>query len=170
MKERRIILHKAELLKEFDSLTYKFAETSVSDTAVQDSVASDSETHLDGTVITRLMDLRYKILKKRISFCVVELEREVVDDTLFLAPTYEFNLELDDKFNDNNLDTAVTFMHEYVVKGALLDWYNRIGATAGVTGLEDTVASLEKEIANLFRQPGFVRHPGICYISSYRTR
>lgn len=170
MKQRKIILHKHELVKEFESLTYKFAETALQDDAVKDSVQADTETTLDGTVVIRLMDLRYKILKSKISFSLVKTDRCVVDDTFRLSPTYEFNLDLEDDFDDNKLDIAVTFFHEYIVKGALLDWYNRLGATTGTAGLKDTVDELEKECASQLKGTGYVKHPGLCYIPSYRTR
>ena len=53
-KQRKITLHKCQILHDIDVLSYKLAETSVNGEA-RDNVASDSEDMLDGAMLKQLL-------------------------------------------------------------------------------------------------------------------
>ena len=56
------------------------------------------------------------------------------------------------------LDVVKVQMHEYIVRGALLDWYKRLGMqTAAVDPME--VADLEENIVSSLRTPSYTRVP-----------
>lgn len=168
LKQRRIILHKSQILHDIDLFSYKLAETSVEGDA-KDNVASDSEDLLDGAIISQLMESRDATIRKKLSFCLREESIPVVDNTTDLEGDFIYDLNLTPSFKDSELKTAVRVMHDYMVKGTLMDWYVQIGTSFGSTlGVE--VLQLESRIADIFRKPGFVRHPEMIYHKSYRTR
>lgn len=168
-KLRRIRLGREGIFRDIDCLTFKLAETVVAEPEARDKVASDSEDSLDGALITSFMDARAAQLRKRLAFCL-ECECTVsVDDGSDLEPDYEFRFRLPAAFKDSNLKVAAKKMHDYLVKGSVLDWYTQTGTGYGAA-LIGEVVELESQIVDIFRVPGFVSHPGLSFIHSYKLR
>lgn len=167
-KQRKIILKKDNISHDVDALSYKLADT-VAEGATKDAIASDSNEILDGVIIGRLIDGRVAELYKRLEFCLEDVEVETADDDLDLTPSYEFRFLLPERFKDTNLRSAASLMHDYVVKGVLVDWYNHTGTNYGAR-LEDDVIKLESAVVSMFRVPGFVHHYSIPYVQSFKTR
>lgn len=167
-KDRHITLHKAEIYHDIDALTYKLGETVVENKPVRDSVSSDSEDTLDGAVLYRLMNLRAAILRRRLSFCLKKDHVLEIDNRPTYDETYEFYLSVPESFDDNNMEVLMTYMHEYIVRGSLLDWYRKLGTTFGES-LEKEVLEIESKIVDGFRGE-IIRHPMLPYIPSHRTR
>ncbi len=167
-KQRKIILKKDNISRDVDSLSYKLAD-SVAEGDTKDAIASDSNEILDGVIIGRLIDGRVAELYKRLEFCLEDVEIESADDDLDLTPSYEFRLLLPERFKDTNLRSAASMMHDYVVKGVLVDWYNHTGVNYG-RNLEDDVVRLESAVVSMFRVPGFVHHYSIPFEASYKIR
>ncbi len=167
-KRRKITLHKNNIVHDIDVLSYKLAETSVDEPA-RDNVASDSETGLDGAVIAKLMDAREASLRKKLGFCLEDEEIIEIDNTEDLEPDYVFELRLPIGFDDKELKTAVRLMHDYLVKGTLLDWYVSIGTNFGAP-LTGDVLLTESKVVDIFRKPGFVNHPDMIYWPSYKVK
>ena len=167
-KQRKITLHKSNIVHDIDVLSYKLAETSVDEPA-RDNVASDSENGLDGVVTSQLMDSCEASLRKKLGFCLEDEEILEVDNTAELEADYVFKFHLPFSFDDKELRTAVTLMHNYLVKATLMDWYAHIGTNFGA-GLGAEVLQLESKVVDIFRKPGFVTHPEMIYWPSYKRR
>lgn len=167
-KRRRLVLYKNNILHDIDVLSYKLAETSIQGD-VKDSVASDSEDALDGSVMGRLMDSREASLRKKLGFCLNEAEIFEVSNSSEPEEQYIYDFHLPVSFKDIELKTAVSLMHDYLVKATLMDWYTHIGTTFGAA-LSIDVLQLESKVVDIFRKPGFVSHPEMIYCPSYRTR
>lgn len=168
-KQRKITLHRANILNDIDLRTYKLAESSVADPEVRDHIQSDADEHLDGALLGSAMDARDAQLRKRLAFCIDPEGPVEVDDTADLEGEYEFVFLLPVSFKDANLKTAAKKMHDYIAKGALMDWYNDNGTQYAAT-LAVEVTELESQIVDIFRVPGVVRHPRIVFIPSYKIR
>lgn len=167
-KHRKITLHKNMIFHDIDVQSYKLAETSV-EGSTKDKIASDSEDRLDGAVLTQLMEAREAEIRKKLAFCLDPLTLVEIDNTTTLEPDYVFMFRLPVSFNDNELRVAVKLMHEYMVKATLMDWYTHIGTNFGGAYAVE-VAQLESRITDIFRKPGFVNHPSVMYVKSYRSR
>lgn len=164
-KERKITLHKAEILQDIDTLSYKLSET----TGSGDNVASDAEDSLDSAIISQMMQARDSQLRKKLAFCLKEEEVIEVDNTATIEEDFVYELLLPLSFADSSLKVAVQLMHNYIVRGTLLDWYTQIGTQYGAP-LVTEVNSLESQIVDIFRVPGFVKHPSMPYMKSYKIR
>lgn len=164
-----VSLHINQITKDIDALSYKLAETAIADEDTRDSVASDSEDVLDGAVVSNLLGEREATLRKRLGFCLHEEVIYVVDNLFDINGVYEFKLQLPESFKDGNLRVAAKMMHDYLVKGTLLDWYNSIGSAYGTT-LAAEVSALESKVVDIFRVPNTVKHPSILYFPSFRSR
>ena len=168
LKQRKITLHKNLLLHDIDVMSYKLAETSLQGEA-RDHVASASEDGRDGAVIGQLLEAREAALRKKLTFCLRETEIIEIDNVTELEGTFVYDLNLPASFKDIELHTAVKLMHDYLVKGVLMDWYTHIGTNFGST-LAAEVVQLESKVVDIFRKPGFVNHASAVYYESHKIR
>lgn len=158
MKTRKIILHKDQILYDVEGMAYKFAEANALEGKAKNTLAADHNETLDGRLLSRMMDVRDARLKKRLRFALAPVNRDVSCDNPGEEQEYVYSLSLADGFDDNMLDVVKVQMHEYIVRGALLDWYKRLGMqTAAVDPIE--VADLEENIVSSLRTPSYTRVP-----------
>lgn len=158
MKTRRIILHKDQVLYDIEALAYKFTEATALEGKAKNTLAADHNETTDGRLLARMMDVRNAQLRKRLSFTLIPLIQEVACNNPNDAKEFIFDLRLDDKFDDNSLEIVKTYMHDYLVRGVLLDWYKKLGLqTVAVDAGE--VIELEENIVSMLRGRSYVKRP-----------
>lgn len=158
MKTRTIMLHKDEILYDIEGLAYKFAESNALEGKAKNALAADHEEILDGRLLSRMIKSRYVHLIDFLSFALAPVSQEKSCNGLSEESVFTITLSLSDKFNDNMLDVVQTKMHEYIVRGVLLDWYKRLGIqTAAVDGGE--LLELEESIVSVLRTPSYTKRP-----------
>lgn len=158
MKTRKIILHKDEVLYDVEALAYKFTEATGLEGKAKNTLAADHQETTDGRLLSRMMDIRNAQLRKRLSFTLIPLMQETACNKPDEAKDFVFDLWLADKFDDTNLEVAKVYMHDYLVRGTLLDWYKKLGVqTAAVDAGE--VMELEENIVSILRGPSYVKRP-----------
>jgi hypothetical protein len=160
-KKRKITLHKQAVHFDIDALTYKLTESTMQalDQKAKNAVASDRGDAFDASVLARLTDYRDATLRKKLLFCLAEEEMESFDNKPEASASYEYNLVLPGEFKDVSLKIIGTKMHEYLVKGGLLDWYIQTGVMSNTTSLSEQVAALESEIVSMLRVPNNLKRP-----------
>lgn len=160
-KIRKVTLHKKAVHYDIDALTYKLTEATMqeADHKVKSAVASDREEIFDASVLGRLTDYRDATLRRRLQFCLKEEEVTEFTNKPIEEPAYLYEFVLSIGFKDTNLHNLGTKMHEYLVKGALLDWYVQMGVNVNTKPLEAQVADLELSIVNMVRVPSTLRKP-----------
>ena len=158
MKTRKIILHKDQVLYDVEALAYKLTEATALEGKAKNILAADHNETTDGRMLARMMDVRNAQLRKRLSFALMPLIQEVACDKPNTAKDFVFELRLSDKFDDNLLEVVSTYMHDYLVRGTLLDWYKRLGLqTAAVDAGE--VLEIEEGIVSVLRGPSYTKRP-----------
>lgn len=168
-KTRRVILRTSGILNGIDALTYKLFDTVNIEGINKDSVTSDVEEPLDGFILNQFMDARVACLRKRLSFCLADETIVEVDNENKACSEYVFDFILPKTFKDHDLKVAASMMHDYVVRGILLDWYTKLGTNIGAS-LFSEVTALESKIVDLFREPSFVKHSTLFYQPYGRRR
>lgn len=158
MKARKIILHKDELLYDIEALAYKFTEATALEGKAKNTLAADHNESLDGRLLGRMIELRKAQLRKRLSFALVPLMQESSCDQPETNIDYVFDLRLSDKFDDNMLDVVKSYMHDYIVRGVLLDWYKKLGLQTGAVDAGE-VLEIEENVVSLLRTPSYTRRP-----------
>lgn len=160
-KTRTINLYKKAIHYDIDALTYKMTEATMqaADQKAKSAVASDRDEAFDKTVLGRLTDYRDATLRRRLQFCLTDEEVVSFSNKPKDDPSYDYNLILPIGFRDSNLHNLGTKMHEYLVKGGLLDWYIQTGVNVNTKPLADQVAELEISIVNMVRVPSTLRKP-----------
>lgn len=158
MKTRKIILHKDQILYDVEGMAYKFAEANALEGKAKNTVAADHNETLDGRLLSRMMDVRDAHLRKRLRFALAPVSKDVSCDNPGEEKEYVYMLSLADGFDDNMLDVVKVQMHEYIVRGTLLDWYKRLGMqTVAVDAVE--VADMEESIVSSLRTPSYMKAP-----------
>lgn len=158
MKTRRIILHKDQVLYDIEALAYKFTEATALEGKTKNTLAADHNETMDGRLLARMMDVRNAQLRKRLSFTLIPLLQDVACDKPGESKEFVFDLRVSDKFDDNQLEVVKTYMHDYLVRGVLLDWYKKLGLqTTAVDAGE--VLETEENIVSIMRGPSYTRRP-----------
>lgn len=161
MRIATIKLYKAIIDKDIDSLTAKRVDASLDQASdrSQNAVASDATERLDGRIITRYRDLRDAKLRARLKFCLVkDTNTDLCSDNVVRAtPAYIYRLNVNDDFTQDDLDVLSTKMHDYILRGAVRDWY--LGAGLPVADDEDSLEELVTDIASSFRGKSYGRRP-----------
>lgn len=158
MKTRRIILHKDQVLYDIEGLAYKLTEASALEGKAKNTMAADHNETLDGRLLARLTDLRDARMRKRLRFALKSATQLVACDNPSESKEYIYDLVLDEKFDDNMLEAVKTEMHEYVVRGALYDWYKKLGLQTSAIE-QSEVDALEDSVVSVLRTPSYVRRP-----------
>lgn len=158
MKTREIILHKDQLLYDVEGLAYKYAEANALEGKAKNTLAADHNEMLDGRLLSRMIDARDAQLRKRLRFALTPTIKETTCNNPAEGKDLVYTLSVADKFDDNLLDVVKVQMHEYVVRGALLDWYKRLGIqTIAVDAGE--VQEIEESIVSSLRTPSYMKAP-----------
>lgn len=142
---------KEEINFEIDSLTHKRVEVAAAQAAkrTQDAMASDMYETLDAVIIHRLTDFRDSVLRGRLRrYLRSEEATGPITATPSSGTTYDYVFVLPAYFKDGKLGVVAQKIHQYIVNGALLDWYHQIGAGYD-QAQESRVQSLEDEIYHL---------------------
>lgn len=155
MKERTLTLYKSQVHKDVDKLTYKLSE-GTSEGIIKDVIASDSEDGLDGALIDIYIDNRFTELRKLLGFCLKDELILSLNNERDLSDKIDFILVLPDEFKDKTLREAISYMHQYVVKGVLLDWYTNIGSSYG-SPLVAEVETMKNKVLDILRSQHFVK-------------
>lgn len=160
-KERKITLLKEQILSSIDNLTFKLTEVSLQgiDVKSRSSVASDRDDQFDAAILNRMAEFRDARLRQRLQFCLKNEEITEFTNTPSTDNAFVYDLVLPEGFKDMALKMIGTQMHEYIVKGALLDWYIQAGVNTNTNDLAAQVNEIESTIVNMLRVPSGMKKP-----------
>lgn len=158
MINKRIILHKNQLLYDIEGLAYKYTEAAGLEPKPKNVVAADHNEELDGRLLHRKMDLRDAKLRMSLRFCLKSVDQEWSCDDPDTADEYVYNVSVQDTFDGNVLPAIKTLMHEYIVKGTLYDWYTKMGIQTTAVTL-DEVEKLEEQAVSMLRGRSYLKAP-----------
>lgn len=153
---KRIILHKNQVLHDIESLAYKFSEAAGLEPKQKNVVAADHNEGLDADILSRMMDLRDARLRKRLRFVLSRTDNSVACDKPNGAGEFVYDIVVED-IDGHDLESAKTLMHEYMVRGSLREWYLQLGIQTAITAEE--VDMMEEEIVSILRGKSFIKAP-----------
>ena len=168
-KTKKIVLHVDNILREIDQLSYKLGETVLEGTPSKDAVSTDSDDTLDGDILRNLLDARDAQIRKRLAFCLTECDVEEIHDCDCERHVLVYEVSVPEDARAISMRAALTAMHDYMVKGTLMDWYNRIGTAYGAT-LAVEVQQLESRIIDTFRLLSIQRTQSNVIYHTYHRR
>jgi hypothetical protein len=161
MKRARIIIYKAEVDHDIDAGTFKRTDAALdgSSDRQQNAVASDAAEDLDGSLIARYRDRRDARIRERLKYALKKDPNEVMEyrNILKADPAYVYELVVSDSVTADDIESAGTRIHEYIVRGTLYDWY--LGAGLQPTDSADSLQALEDAIAASLRGRSWGHRP-----------
>jgi hypothetical protein len=123
----------------------------------QNALSSDSKEELDGSLINRYIAGRVAKLRRKLAFALKPGNATMTATPAASVPErINFDLLVPDKFTYEQLSAMSELMHEYVVKGAILDWYQFTGIAPTVS--KEELELLESAIVSTLRV-GFTHRP-----------
>lgn len=160
MKSAKINIYKNLVLAEIDAQTFKRVDGVLAAEAdqIKNAVSSDSEEALDMNLLHRYMETRDAVLRNRLAFCLVDDDEDltVTNELEKDVESFDYSLKVPDTMNKPRLASLAKKMHNYIVQGALVDWYamQNMKGNVGTAELEE----METEIVCMLRS-SFVKRP-----------
>lgn len=183
----KIIIFKGEVYQQIEAITQKHQDASLSsaDLRSADAHAADMEQPVDSLVLHRYVDFRHARIRKKLRCAIIQdprtmfneegrviFEREGITASDDLRPevvyTYDFS-NMAGHITGETVEWLAIHIHEYLVRGALYDWYKSIGNFAQAKAY-DNIDELEDEISTSLQEEGLVMHKPMPLWPSYRTR
>lgn len=129
-KSRTITIKKKDIFFDIDSLSLSFSEVSGGDgIARADAIAAETDTTAGTRKYTRLADRRAADIRSVLRRFITTTTASSVNDQISTSD-YTYALTLDNEFEDAMLQPLTAEIHDYIIKGALADWYDEIGLKA----------------------------------------
>lgn len=149
MKTINIILHKDRLYKKIEAMTWKRADASLANRSEREQAAVSADTDdeaVDALLIEDYCNRRDARIRARLKFCLIDEtgDEMTFDNALIGDPTFEYKFKLDDNVTKGDVQSIGTLLDEYIVRGAIYDWYLRMGydpvdSEASLQELEDSL-------------------------------
>lgn len=158
MKTRTITIYKNEVHYDCEADAFKLMDVMSADVKTKNAIAADSSDMLDGRMLSRLTDLRDAMVRKRLAFCLATESHLESNDLPSSDSQYIYTLELADEFNDNMLNSVKTFIHEFLVRGTLYDWYSKCNVNPNPIR-KDELDDLLNKIAGELRGKSWIKVP-----------
>lgn len=160
MKSATIKIYKSLVTSEIDALTFKRVDgvLSAESDQLKNAVSSDTEESLDATILIRCMESRDALLRQRLTFCIKRNNEEdiIVTNEVDQNEAFEYNLSVPDSCDRQKLKALAQKIHNYIVQGALHDWYS-IQNLKGNVGA-DELEEMESDIVCMLRS-SYVKRP-----------
>lgn len=128
---KRIRINKPELHNDFDAWNAKFAAGPVfagTDVKAKDQIASDATENEDGVLIERFFDYRDAELRDELQSVLKAEDQDEATNIQDHTEEYEYEFVLPADWT-GNLQALATKIHEYLLKGSLIDWYDSVGVS-----------------------------------------
>ena len=148
---KTITLTKEAIMQAVDVSTFKRIDAQVGDLAgagdkTLNAVSSAHEEGLDKALILGYCNWRDARLRSRLRFCLASTKTAdgYSDSTASSETAYTYTFNVNDDFSDDDVRALGIKMHEYIVRGAIYDWYRYMNLTPvdseqGLQTLEDTI-------------------------------
>lgn len=161
MKLITIILHKTLIHEFVDVSTFKRVDATQNQASErsQNALSSDVEEASDGILITEYCDRRDSELRRRLKFCISDIDEEVeFDNTPALEDRdYVYYLNVDNDFTNNDAKSVCKKMDTYIKRGAIFDWF--IGAGLDAPDSETALNELLDDIVYTLRGRPWGKRP-----------
>lgn len=148
-KSRTITIKKDDIFFDIDSLSLSFSEVSGGDgIARADAIAAETGTTAGTRKYTRLADRRAADIRTLLRRFLTTTSASTANDQLSTSD-YAFALTLDSEFEDAMMAPLTAEIHDYIMKGALADWYDGIGLKAQHDTLDAEAEAAKARIKEL---------------------
>lgn len=153
-KDWTITLKKEDVYFDVEKLSLSYSDTVGGDNIVgRDRMALDVSTESDLRTVQRLCSARFCALQQQLTKFVKEEITTSADNTL-ADEDWVLELTITTEAPDSIVKPLTKLMHDYIVSGALLDWYTQLAINGNREALQANTSDALARIKELiyFRQ------------------
>lgn len=156
MKTLSITIKKERIYADMDALTFKKVDASMvaESDRTQNAVSSDSNEEFDRGIIDGYIQDREASLRLKLAFCLVTEEENSVSNEI--QESFSYDLILPEGMPNVVARGLAEKMHQYIVRGALHDWYAGQGVASPYS--EEYLENRISAIVGTLRG-GFIKRP-----------
>lgn len=132
-KERTITVKKKDVFLDIDYLSLNYAEGEA-DVVRANSISTETDDATGVRVITRLCDHRVSDLKQILKKFIKSVTSSSTNNT-YSSSDWVFNIVISTEAEDNIFPSLCDLFHDYIVSGALADYYAQVGKTGNIESL-----------------------------------
>lgn len=137
MATKTITINKTQVFYDMDALSLGFSEVSGGpEVRRADRLALDTSSDQGGRIAKRLCDHRMSDIRQLLEKFLTSSSSSTASDTIDNGD-WTISLNMPDEAQDNILGTMADLIHEYVVNGALADYYAEMGAGVNIDTLNN---------------------------------
>ena len=126
-KDRTITIKKKDVFFDIDYLSHHYAEITAGEAPVKANIVATETQSAGGTrIFTRLCDHRMSDIRQLLEK-FIEIDAMASVDNDLEDGDWEIALTVSTESEDNTLATIADLIHDYLVSGALADYYAQIG-------------------------------------------
>jgi len=134
-KQHTITIKKAELFFDIDKLSLELSEVSGGDNVRRaDRIAFDTTTANGERTATRLCDKRMADIRQLLEKFIDTTTASTSNDQLTTGD-YTLAIRITTEAEDNIFRPITDLFHDYIVNGALADWYAEVGVGVNAEAL-----------------------------------
>ena len=161
MKTAKIKLYKSLLIADIDAQTFKRSDGVLSGESEQykNAISSNSEEALDLNILYRHMESRDAVIRRKLAFCLVKDDEDSLSVTNELDTqndSFDYELKVPETCDKQRLKAIAQNMHNYIMQGALYDWYATQNMKGNLSAAE--LEEIETSIVCMLRS-SFVKRP-----------
>ena len=159
-KPATITIYKKAVLADIDAQTFKRVDGVLAGESdqVKNALSSDSTEDLDEHILHGHMETRDANIRMRLAFCLDNDGESSLSASNLLdidTPTFTYALSVPEIYDNNRLKILARKIHNYIVQGALHDWYATQNMKGNVSAAE--LEDMESEIICLLRSSSVKR-------------
>lgn len=144
-----VTVKKADVFFDIDMLSLAYSEMAAADAPLKaDHIATETASDGGRRIITRMCDHRVSDLRQLLEKFIAPVTATTANDTL-VTGDWTFNIRISVEAEDNTLATITDLCHEYIVSGALADYYAQIGQQGNRESLQARAAEALSRIKEL---------------------
>lgn len=128
-----VTIKKKELFYDIDAQTHGLSQfVGQAGTPQQaDALSSETAVQIDNRTVSRYAENRYNSLRSLLVEFLADSTTTSDDNTLDSSASYVFTFSVSPETTERALASLAPLLHEYFVKGILMDWYQGKGSDKG---------------------------------------
>lgn len=148
-KSRTITIKKADVYFDVDKLSLDYSDIAAADAPVKaDRIATETQAAGGERIIRRMCDHRMSDIRQLLQKFITPTNVTTADDTLDTG-NWVIGITITTEAEDNTLASIADLIHDYIVTGALADWYAQLGVQGNRESLNLRAEAAKKEIREL---------------------
>lgn len=149
LKTRTVTVKKADVYFDIDMLSLDYSRMAVDDVQKGDTLSTETATENGRRIIKRLCDHAAGEIRTLLEKFIDDTTSATTADNTFADTNWVFTLRLPTEAPDNILAPLADHCHQFIVNGALAEWYAHLGQNGNRESLQMRCNEAKERIRQL---------------------